>query len=44
MLECKAYRERREDIMGMRDGRKVGNMRGVWPSAVEELLELEKLC
>lgn len=34
-------RERRENIMGGRDGRKVGSMWGVGPSAVEESVELE---
>ena len=38
-LRC--CRERREDMMGERDGRKVGRKWGIGPSAVEELLELE---
>lgn len=37
-LRC--CRERREDMMGERGGRKVGRKWGIEPGAVEELLEL----
>lgn len=33
------FRERRENMMGARDGGKAGSMRGVGPRAVDELVE-----